>query len=64
MLLSEIGDKEIIDITKGTRHGSFWDAEVIFDERNGKIQALTVPGFHLTWDSILKIGEDLIIFKS
>ena len=32
MLLSEIGDKEIIDISKGSMHGRLWDAEMLFDE--------------------------------
>ena len=56
MLLSEIGDKEIVDLTKGSRHGSFWDAELIFDGKTGKIESLTAPGFELSWDSIVKIG--------
>ncbi|MGC2872666.1 YlmC/YmxH family sporulation protein [Ihubacter sp. rT4E-8] len=77
MLLSEIGDKEIIDLTKGSRHGAFWDAEMLFDERTGKIHALLVPDFQtksrfapshdslqLPWESIVKIGEDIIIFRS
>ncbi|HKM28616.1 MAG TPA: YlmC/YmxH family sporulation protein [Anaerovoracaceae bacterium] len=77
MLLSEIGDKEIIDLTKGSRHGKFWDAEMLFDETNGTIKALIVPHFQskgkyspgseslqLPWSSIVKIGEDIIIFKS
>lgn len=77
MLLSEIGDKEIIDLTKGSRHGSFWDAEMIFNENDGKIKALLVPNFQgkskfsqmhdmlqLPWESIVKIGEDIIIFRS
>ncbi|MGN0659297.1 MAG: YlmC/YmxH family sporulation protein [Emergencia sp.] len=77
MLLSEIGDKEIIDLTKGSRHGAFWDAEMLFDEHTGKIRALLVPdfqsksrlaslhgGLQLPWESIVKIGEDIIIFRS
>lgn len=77
MLLSEIGDKEIIDLTKGSRHGAFWDAEMLFDESTGRIKALLVPNFQgkgrfsplredlqLPWDSIIKIGEDMIIFRS
>lgn len=77
MLLSEIGDKEIIDLTKGSRHGSLGDAEILFDERSGNIKALLVPNFieksrfggykeelQLPWESIVKIGEDLIIFRS
>lgn len=77
MLLSEIGDKEIIDLTKGSRHGSLGDAEILFDEKSGTIKALLVPDFiekrhfggykeelQLPWESIIKIGEDLIIFRS
>ena len=75
MLLSEIGDKEVIDLSKGSRHGSFW--EILFDEQTGKIRALLVPNFvsksrfgaghdtmQLPWESIVKIGEDMIIFRS
>ena len=55
MLLSEIGDKEIVDITSGSMHGKLWDAEMIFDE---------ATGLQLPWSSILVIGEDMIIFRS
>ncbi len=77
MLLSEIGNKEIIDLTKGSRHGSLGDAEILFEEKTGAIKALIVPNFveksrfsryqddiQLPWESIVKIGEDLIIFRS
>ena len=75
MRLSEIGDKEIVDITKGSLHGKLWDAEMLFDERSGVISALLVEGFQSTdrrlrgdlqlpWSSIVTIGDDLIIFKS
>ena len=39
MLLSEIGDKEIVDISKGSMHGRLWDAEILFDEKTGKIHS-------------------------
>lgn len=77
MLLSEIGDKEIIDLTKGSRHGTLGDAEILFDPQTGLIKALMVPnfieknrfsGYHenlqLPWEAIEKIGLDLIIFRS
>lgn len=75
MLLSEIGDKEIVDISKGSMHGRLWDAEIIFDEKTGLIHSLIVPHFQggrnhfkeelqLPWNSIIIIGEDIIIFKS
>lgn len=75
MLLSEIGDKEIVDISTGSMHGKLWDAEMLFDEQTGIIKSLLVPDFKsfgskfksdisLPWNSILIIGEDLIIFRS
>ena len=77
MLLSEIGDKEIIDLTKGSRHGTLGDAEMLFDEKTGAIKALMVPDFQdsglfggsreplqLPWNAIVKIGQDLLIFRS
>ena len=45
MLLSEIGDKEIIDISKGSMHGRLWDAEMLFDETTGVIHSYNrTPG--------------------
>ena len=77
MRLSEIGDKEIVDITKGSKHGQLFDAEMLFDRKTGEIKALLVPDFEgntrfkrnddhiqLPWKSILKIGDELIIFAS
>ena len=75
MLLSEIGDREIVDISKGSMHGRLWDAEILFDEKTGKIHSLSVPDFQssyarfkedlqLPWSSIIIVGEDMIIFKS
>lgn len=75
MLLSEIGDKEIVDISNGSMHGRLWDAEINFDEKSGRIYSLCVPDFqgtngrykedlHLPWSSIIIVGEDMIIFSS
>lgn len=75
MLLSEIGDKEIVDISKGSMHGRLWDAEMLFDEHTGLLHSLLVPDFQgvknrfhediqLPWNSVIIIGEDVIIFRS
>ena len=75
MLLSEIGDKEIVDLSNGSMHGKLWDAEMVFDEQTGTIKSLLVPDFRsssgkfsgdiaLPWNSILIIGQDTIIFRS
>ncbi len=78
MRLSEIGNKEIVDLSTGCSHGQLWDAEMIFDKKTGKIRSVLVPTFEgggffrksfgdmceLPWSSIVIIGDDMIIFKS
>lgn len=78
MRLSEIGSKEIVDLSKGSRHGQLWDTEMLFERENGKIKAVLIPSFQskgpfksssdqwirLPWSNIVKIGEDMIIFRS
>lgn len=78
MRLSEIGNKEIVDLSTGCSHGQLWDAEMLFDPKNGKIKAVLVPSFQSTglfkksfgnmyelpWGNIVIVGEDLIIFQS
>jgi len=74
--LSDLGDKEIVNLANGSRHGQLANAELLFDEKTGKIKAILVPDFHskmgflgskdflqLPWNSIRKIGEDIIIFE-
>jgi len=78
MRLSEIGNKEIVDVSTGTSHGRLWDADMAFDRKTGKIKAVLVPSipstglfkrnyngmYELPWGNIIIIGEDMIIFQS
>ena len=78
MLLSEVGNKEIVDMSTGTNHGQLWDAEMVFDRKTGKIKSVLVQNSQSTglfkkgyldlrelpWSSIVIIGDDMIIFKS
>ena len=78
MRLSEIGNKEIVDVSTGTGHGRLWDADMVFDRKTGKIKAVLVPSiqstgffkkgyndmYELPWESIVIIGDDMIIFRS
>ena len=78
MRLSEIGNKEIVDLSTGCSHGQMWDDEMIFDKKTGKIRSVLVPTFEsggffrknlgdmceLPWSSIVIIGDDMIIFRS
>ena len=78
MRLSEIGNKEIVDLSTGSSYGQLWDADMRFDKKTGKIKAVLVPSmqstglfkksfndmYELPWDSIIIIGDDMIIFQS
>ncbi|MDD4566171.1 MAG: YlmC/YmxH family sporulation protein [Eubacteriales bacterium] len=76
MRLSDLGDKEIVNLSNGCRHGQLADAELLFDTHQGKIKAILVPDqtnrfnfwrnkdyLQLPWSAIRKIGEDIIIFE-
>ena len=77
MRLSDLGDKQIVNLANGSRHGQLSNAELLFDEQQGRIKAILVPDYHgkmsflggkeflqLPWSSIRKIGEDIIIFEA
>lgn len=74
MRLSDLGEKEIINIADGSRYGDLYNAELMFDERTGRIRVIMAPEntgrisfssvrdyMHIPWDCIKKIGEDIII---
>lgn len=76
MRLSDLGDKEIVNLSNGSRHGQLANAELLFDERIGKIKAILVQDYRgrvgfmgskdflqIPWNCIRKIGEDIIIFE-
>ena len=48
MLLSEVGNKEIVDMSTGTNHGQLWDAEMVFDRKTGKIKSVLVQNSQST----------------
>lgn len=77
MKLSELGQKEIVNLNNGERLGLVLDADILFDEETGKIISLiasekkTAFKFlgietlerEVPWDSIRKIGYDMIIVE-
>jgi len=68
----DLRQKEIINTKDGARFGFVSDLQ--FDETEGKVTALIVPGpgrvlgvfgrdqeYRIPWDNIVKIGEDIIL---
>ena len=77
MRLSELGEKELVNLNNGGRLGLLADADLIVDEDSGKIISLIVPekrisfklfgiasdGMEIPWIAIRKIGYDMIIVE-
>lgn len=72
--ITNLRNKEIIDIRCGTRYGYVGDLEI--DLETGKIRSLVIPGrlrmFGLLgrekekvflWENIRRIGEDIILVE-
>ncbi|MDR7869953.1 MAG: YlmC/YmxH family sporulation protein [Tissierellaceae bacterium] len=77
MRLSELGEKEIVNLNNGGRLGLLNDADIVFDKETGKIVSLIAPerrlsikllglesnGMEIPWTAIRKIGYDMIIVE-
>lgn len=74
MKLSKMGGKEILNINNGSRLGIIGNSDLLIDEKTGKILSLLVPDnggqfimfgdrseVEIPWNSIEKIGNDIII---
>ena len=73
MRLSEIQNKDIVSLNTGEKIGNIIDVKI--DEESGKIESLILEKKKFTlfssnleseikWDSINKIGEDVILVES
>ena len=73
--IAELRDKEVIDVSDGSRFGYVGDVEV--DLETGKIRSLVVPGrlrlFGLLgreedrlfpWEAVRRVGEDIILVET
>ncbi len=77
MRLTELGDKEIVNLNSGGRLGLIADSDFLIDENTGKIISLLVPerkfsfrilglessGTEIPWSAIRKIGYDMVIIE-
>lgn len=78
MLLSELAEKELIEMANGVRYGFLAETECIFDARTGKISGFEMPAQmvkmpfqkkkagmvkYIPWSEIILVGEDRILFQ-
>ena len=72
MRIYDFRQKEVINLADGARLGYVFDAEI--DPESGKIEALVIPGqgkvlgifgkdneYIIPWESIKKIGDDIVL---
>ena len=70
--ITQLRDKEIINVNDGSRYGYVGDLEIDLD--TGQVRALVVPGrlrllgllgreedLIFPWDSVRRFGEDIIL---
>ena len=76
MMLDELSQKEFINLNNGERLGIIADADILVDEKTGQILSFLMPerklqfklfgeseDIEIPWDSIRKIGNDMIIVE-
>lgn len=78
LLLSELAEKELIQVKDGARYGKLADTELLFNPQTGKIEGFevfqkTASFFQsskankkkefISWDEIILIGKDRILFN-
>lgn len=73
--IADLRYREVINVSTGQRLGYISDVEM--DSESGRVLAMIVPGpyrffglfgrgedYVLTWESIIKIGEDIILIDN
>lgn len=75
MRLSKLGGKEIVNLNDGGRLGIIDNSDIMIDIKSGKINSFLIPEknqfkifgdreeLQIPWDSIKKIGEDMMIVE-
>jgi len=66
--LSELAQKEVLNLYNGTRLGRMADSDLIFDPQTGEIEGLLLPGRRgnqqlVPWSAVKKIGEQSLIIE-
>lgn len=75
MRYRDMSSKEIVNMNEGSRLGILGQTDLEIDKRTGQIESLIIPNYKwfglkkegeevkISWSSIEKIGEDMIMFK-
>lgn len=74
MKLSELMDKEIVNLYDGVRLGTLGDSDLVIDGTSGRVESIVLPGrgsivslfgdrqqLTIPWSAVRKIGNEVII---
>ncbi|WP_066193729.1 MULTISPECIES: YlmC/YmxH family sporulation protein [Gracilibacillus] len=76
MRFYDLSNKELIDLTSGSRLGVLGQTDLEIDEKTGQIISFTIPQYRMfglrktevysriEWKQIRKVGEDMIIVET
>ena len=77
MLLSQLAEKELIEVNDGVRYGFLANTECVLDLQTGTIKGFEIQPnrikslvskydkqpFTILWENIVLIGEDRVLFR-
>ena len=77
MLLSQLAEKELIEVNNGVRYGFLANTECVLDLQTGKVKGFEIQPnriksmmskydrqpFTILWENIVLIGEDRVLFR-
>ena len=77
MLLSQLAEKELIEVKDGVRYGFLANTECVLDLETGKVKGFEIQPnriksmlskydkepFTILWENIVLIGEDRVLFR-
>lgn len=75
MLLSELAEKELIQVKEGVRYGLLADTDLLFEAKTGKMIGLELKqrtgllglkqvagNEYIPWEEVMVVGEQRILF--
>ncbi len=77
MLLSQLAEKELIEVNDGVRYGFLANTECVLNLETGKVKGFEIQPnriksmmskydkqpFTILWENIVLIGEDRVLFR-
>ncbi|WP_181348667.1 YlmC/YmxH family sporulation protein [Thalassobacillus sp. CUG 92003] len=75
MRFKQLAEKEVVDVTSGSKLGMLGQADLEINPETGEVETLIIPaykwmgmkatqeGYHIRWQDIVTIGSDMILIQ-